>query len=158
MVHRMAAATERVHRRVLVGLPLALLATPVQAHHGFSGRYDAAQPIFLAGTVVRAAFQPPHPTLILRIAEEIALPNGTEFDGRLIRRPQDQGQLREVEFPPVQLFYALASRIALGDRVAVIAYRNCAAPHQLRGQWIRLRDGSIVVRSGRMQSDVEACR
>ncbi len=148
----------RIGRRLVFGLPLAVLAMPAAAHHGFSGRYDASRPIYLAGTVVRAAFQPPHPVLTLSVTVVAALPTGTEFDGRLIQRPEDQGQRREVEFPPVQLFYGLAPRIAVGDRVGVIVYRNCLAPHQLRGQWIRLADGAIVARSGRIQGEGEGCR
>jgi hypothetical protein len=136
-------------------------AIPSAAHHGFGGRYDVSRPIWLQGVVHAASFRPPHPTIMLEADRDIrrpdALPDGAEFLNRLVTRDEDRGQRLEIEFPPVGLFFNLADRVRTGQTIAVVALRNCAAPHQLRGQWIRLADGSVVVRQGRMQSEVDAC-
>jgi hypothetical protein len=64
----------------------------------------------------------------------------------------------QIEFPPVAVFFALNEKVKPRDRVGVIAYRNCLAPHQLRGQWVQTAGGDVVYRpAGRMQSTVEKC-
>jgi hypothetical protein len=90
-------------------------------------------------------------------ARPSALPEAEEFMERLVLREEDRGASVEIEYPPIALFFDLASRIREGDALSTIALRNCLAPHQLRGQWIRLADGSTVLRRGRMQSGVEGC-
>lgn len=131
------------------------------AHHGFGGRYLVTQPIYLEGVVRAASFRPPHPTISLAVSTSLrrpsALAGGDEFLDSLVVREEDRGRLLDVEFPPVGLFFGLADRVRTGDAIAVVAYRNCGAPHQLRGQWIRLADGGTVVRSGRMQTEVRDC-
>lgn len=131
------------------------------AHHGFGGRYDTRVAIYLAGTVHRARVGMPHPVIELRVSLPAAPPTGlsegAEFEPRLVMRLEDQAQMRAVEFPPVARFLELGPEIKRGDRIAIIAFRNCLAPHQLRGQWIQLRSGRVVVRQGRMQNEVEGC-
>jgi hypothetical protein len=136
-------------------------AAPALAHHGFGGRYDTRVAIYLAGTVSRVRIGMPHPVIELRVSLPPVLPTGlpeaAEFEPRLLMRPEDQAQTREVEFPPVARFLELGPEIKPGDRIALIALRNCVAPHQLRGQWIQLASGRVVVRQGRMQNEVEGC-
>ncbi len=131
------------------------------AHHGFGGRYDISQAIWLAGQVESARIGMPHPVLRLRVAaapqRPTALKLAAEFEPRLVLRPQDAGQLREIEFPPVARFLELGPEIKPGDALAVIAWRNCSPPHQLRGQWVQLASGRVVVREGRMQTEVQGC-
>lgn len=88
------------------------------------------------------------------------LPNDTgvaEFLEGLSYWDAALGTSIEIEFPPVDRFFELEGRIRPGDRIAVIALRNCEAPHQLRGQWIAPPDGPAVVREGRMQSEIDGC-
>jgi hypothetical protein len=136
-------------------------AAPALAHHGFGGRYDTRVAIYLAGTVTRVRIGMPHPVIELRVSLPPVLPMGlpeaAEFEPRLLMRPDDQAQTREVEFPPVARFLELGPEIKSGDHIALIALRNCVAPHQLRGQWIQLASGRVVVRQGRMQNEVEGC-
>lgn len=131
----------------------------VRAHHGFGGRYDTSRAILLAGRVERLRIGMPHPWIVLRVDDDAASGIGAprEFEGRIVRRDEDRGQLREVEFPPVARFLELGPELRVGDRVVVIALRNCQAPHQLRGQWIRLASGREVLREGRMQTEVAGC-
>jgi hypothetical protein len=148
-------------RRAMLAMPLALAPLPALAHHGFSGRYDLSRPIYLEGRVARASFRRPHPIITLAVASDLVrpteLPEADEFLARLVLRDEDRGARAQVEYPPVALFFDLAGRVREGDPIATIALRNCLAPHQLRGQWIRLADGSTVVRRGRMQTGVESC-
>lgn len=153
---------------VLFGL--LLLAAPIatQAHHGFTGRYDLSAPIWIEGTVTQAYFGRPHATLTLRTTGDMTLParepdpanaKNTIAVDRLTIREDTRGREIVVEFPPVSQFFELGSSVAVGSRVSVIAFRNCDAPHQLRGQWI-LTDkpgAQPVARSGRSSYQVERC-
>ncbi len=153
--------TVRFTRRALLVMPLVMVPPPVLAHHGFSGRYDLSRPIYLSGRVAHASFRRPHPVIALAVATTLSrpahLPEADEFLARLSVREEDRGTRIEIEYPPVALFFDLVGRIREGDRIATIALRNCLAPHQLRGQWIGLPDGSTVRRQGRMQTEVEGC-
>lgn len=151
-----------MRRRVALGaLGVLGLPTKLLAHHGFGGRYDTSQAIWLEGPVETVRVGMPHPRLWLRVAvpavRPAALPQGAEFEPRLVLRAEDVGQLREIEFPPVSRFLDVAPEVKPGDAVAVIAFRNCLPPHQLRGQWLRLASGRVVVREGRMQTEVMGC-
>ncbi len=46
-------------------LALLLLAGAAAAHHGFTGRYDRSQPVWIEGTVIAANFGYPHAVLTL---------------------------------------------------------------------------------------------
>lgn len=138
-----------------------LVAAAALAHHGFGGAYDRSAPIYLEGTVERAYFGYPHAELVLR-ADPAARPDdlpesAAEFAPGLAVWQAELGEAPEIEFPPVRRFFALEERVRPGDRIAVIALRNCEPPHQLRAQWVAPESGPPVVRSGRMQSEVERC-
>lgn len=83
--------------------------------------------------------------------------SAAEFAAGLAVWKAELGEAPEIEFPPVRRFFALEERIQPGDRIALIALRNCEPPHQLRAQWVAPESGPPVVRSGRMQSEVERC-
>lgn len=145
---------------------LAALAAPASAHHGFTGRYDASRPLWIEGVVTRAYFGQPHAEVVIRTEPTLAPPTTRPAlgsaadiigDRPLEVRADTRGRVVRIEFPPVAAFFALGTSVSVGDRVAVIAYRNCEAPHQLRGQWIRPESGRPTVRSGRVQAQVEGC-
>jgi len=144
-----------------VGVLAMLTAAAALAHHGFGGAYDRSAPIYLEGTVERAYFGYPHAELVLRAdpsARPADLPDSAaEFAPGLGVWHAELGGAPDIEFPPVRRFFDLEERIKPGDRIAVIALRNCEPPHQLRAQWVAPESGPPVVRSGRMQSEVEHC-
>jgi hypothetical protein len=157
---RQRGAHRRRHtvRRVLAAALIAPLAT-ASAHHGFGGRYDTSQPVLFTGEVTSARVGMPHPVITLRLKpaalKGTPLPRTEEFQPRLAA--SDAAEVT-IEFPPVRLFLELGDRLAPGSAVRVIAYRNCLPPHQWRGQWIQwVVSGEVVVRSGRMQSEVVGC-
>lgn len=152
-----------------VGATLGLLLTStitLQAHHGFTGRYALSEPVWLEGVVAKAYFGQPHAEVTVRTPTAMSAPE-EELDlagardtidpRRLMVRADTRGKDIEVEFPPITRFFALRRSVAVGDRVAIIAFRNCAAPHQLRGQWIRAEGMAPVARPGRVSYQVDRC-
>ncbi|WP_340117243.1 hypothetical protein [Pelagibius sp. 7325] len=153
--------------RMLVGrICAAVVATlgfagAVTAHHGVTGQYDAATPIVLAGTVAAATFAPPHPVLSVRV-DQVELAAGAigrpdEYFGAPVVRPEDVGELREVELSPARMYYNLAERLSVGDRVLLVALRNCLPPHQLRSTWLQLEDGTILSYESDWAPTVDGC-
>ncbi len=143
-----------------------LLMSSVRAHHGFTGRYDVSQPLWIEGEITRVYFGQPHPLVTIRTNSKLTTPAQTPdlagagdviAAGAIVVRADTRGQDVRIEFPPVRMFFELGDRITVGDRVAVIAFRNCESPHQLRGQWIRPARGVPVARAGRVQSQVQGC-
>jgi len=140
---------------------LALSGGGVLAHHGVTGQYDMSTPIVIGGMVTRTTFAPPHPIVTVRV-EQTDIPAGNldrpdEFRGQLVVRAEDIGQDREIELSPVRTFYDLADRVRVGDRVLIVALRNCLAPNQLRSSWIRLADGEVVSYTGGLHRRVDGC-
>jgi hypothetical protein len=146
-------------RRSLIAA-LLLASSAATAHHGFTGRYDTDRPIWLSGTVTAISASPPHPTVTIRVdgdapAMPAVLP--VEFTGPIAVRPEDTGRTLQIEFPPVGTFYGLGQQVKIGDRVAIMALRNCRPPHQIRSQWIRLADGAVIERQGRLSYMARGC-
>lgn len=137
------------------------IGAPAAAHHGFTGRYDTDRPIWLVGTVTATSFSPPHPIVTVSVDARPALPRleraPAELTGPVTIRAEDSGQTRTVEFPPVQTFFSLGERIKVGDRVEIVALKNCRPPHQLRSQWLRLADGTVTARDGRLAYMARGC-
>ena len=153
---------------VVFGFLLAIAPSLVTAHHGFSGRYDLSTPLWIEGVVVQAYFGRPHATVTLRTPADMALPSPQPDPAiardvidvsRLTVRPDTRGRELLIEFPPVSQFFGMDGKLAIGDRISVIAFRNCDAPHQLRGQWILAAgaDAQPVARAGRLSYQVERC-
>ena len=152
-----------------IALLLALLISGVSAalaHHGFTGRYDISAPLWIEGEVTKVYFGQPHAELTIRTSADLSLPDAApDLAGAddvitaqaLAVREDTKAREIEIEFPPIRIFFDLGSSVSVGDRVAVIAFRNCEPPHQLRGQWIKPQDGAPVARSGRLQYQVEGC-
>lgn len=148
-------------RRMVVTMSAVGFAGSVFAHHGVTGRYDASRPILISGVVTATTFAPPHPVLSVRV-EQQEVPDGElgrprEYFGPVVVRPEDIGQVRVIEFSPVRMFYNLESRLRPGDRVTLIALRNCRSPHQLRSTWLRLEDGEVASYTGDWAPGVDGC-
>jgi hypothetical protein len=155
--------------RYAVGAALALgflVAGGARAHHGFDGRYDLAAPVWIEGVVVDAYFGHPHSELTVHVSSDIAVPEprpelgpaASFLDPQALTVPADiVGQTVVLELPPTAQYASLGNRIASGDRIAVIAVRNCEPPHQLNVQWLRLPGGEVESRTGAMSYMVEEC-
>ncbi len=152
--------------KLIICAAAVTISLPSAAHHGFSGRYDISRPIWIEGVVTRAYFGQPHAELTVRTDQALRLPSslpdlagaGDIIEGGALQvRDDTRGREVSVEFPPISAFFGLGRRVSAGDRVSVIAFRNCEAPHQLRGQWVQPATGTPVARSGRVQSQVRGC-
>ncbi|MEM8753451.1 MAG: hypothetical protein AAGF90_10790 [Pseudomonadota bacterium] len=136
-------------------------SSPATAHQAFGGRRQRGRPIWIAGRVEAAYFGQSHGDVTVQPDREarIGPPSDAvaEFRDGLFRAPGDAAL--DVEFLPIRLFFALDGRVSIGDRIAVIALRNCASRHQLRAQAIRFANGGGggIARSGRTQTETEAC-
>ncbi|WP_425645357.1 hypothetical protein [Agrobacterium leguminum] len=137
--------------RTALALAISVIGV-ASAYHGFGDRYDLSAPIWVEGEVVEAYFGQPHAELTIRTRVDMALPaTAPDMDmaaafldaGALVVLPETVGQTIEVELPPTQQYFGLGERIHVGDRVAIIAVRNCDEPHQLNGQWLRLADDAF---------------
>ncbi|APO76928.1 hypothetical protein AM571_PA00036 (plasmid) [Rhizobium etli 8C-3] len=137
------------------------LAGSAVAHHGVTGRYDASRPILISGIVTATTFSPPHPVLSVRVERanvaDGSLGRPSEYFGPVSARPEDLGQVREIELSPVRMFYDLEAKVKPGDRITLVALRNCLPPHQLRSTWIRLRDGETLSYSRDWAPGVDGC-
>lgn len=151
-----------------IGVGLVVLGgtTLAFAHHGFNGRYDLSQPVWIEGTVVNAYFGPPHSEITIDVPADLALPAAAPDLGpaagflaadALVIRPETAGRRIEIELPPTGQYSGLGSRVRPGDRISAVAIQNCEAPHQLNVQWLRLADGEVVARSAAMSYMVRAC-
>jgi hypothetical protein len=155
----------KIRRAILLGFSASgagLLLIPESfAHHGFGGSYDTSRPLYLRGQVASMRPSMPHPQLTLTISNPLimpgSLPQAQEWHGRLQIRPEDAGKRLTVEFPPISTFLDLRPEQVIRTAVEVIVYRNCFAPFQLRGQWLRLSNGEIRQRMGRVQTEVASC-
>jgi hypothetical protein len=146
-------------------LALALLAVPglALAHHGFTGRYDTDQPIWLVGRVTAVNAAPPHPVITLvpepsATAPPVGADRPKELTGEIAFAGEFVGRPVQVEFPPVQSFFALGDAVKPGDTVRIIALRNCRPPHQLRSQWVMLPDRRVIQREGRLSYMARGCQ
>jgi hypothetical protein len=149
-------------RYIVVALAAVLLTGGMAiAHHGVSGLYDTSRPVALTGVVTTARFTPPHPVISVRV-DDAGAPGGDlgrpdEITGPITARREDVGQVLDVEFSPVRAFYALNGALRPGDRVTIVALRNCRPPHQLRSSWIRLPAGDTVSYEGGLHRRADGC-
>lgn len=149
--------------RMLSGAGWAILALSeaALAHHGVTGRYDASIPIVLVGEVTAAAFAPPHPVITVRVVAgdlpKYQVGRPAEYFGAPVVRAEDFDTEHTVELSPVRMFYDLASRLKIGDRVTIVALRNCLPTHQLRSTWLRLSNGEVISYTGDWAPGVDGC-
>jgi len=130
-------------------------------------RFDDARPIYIEGIIAEAAWSPLRSQLVLRVGAASAAPPGDlpEIDDMSLPVALGDSPAREllggtvrIDVPGIPRFRSLPGRIALGDRVAVIAHRNCSPPHQLRAHWVRLASGAVVKPEDRPRDIVNGCR
>ncbi|MBX5093900.1 DUF6152 family protein [Rhizobium lentis] len=150
-------------KRVILTAASAILALSeaALAHHGVTGRYDASNPIVLVGEVTATTFSPPHPIITVRVVSgdlpAYELGRKDEYFGPPVVRKEDVGAERVVELSPVRMFYDLEGRLKVGDRVTIVALRNCLPTHQLRSTWLRLSTGEVISYEGDWAPGVNGC-
>lgn len=71
-----SAARRRLFGAVLVA---GLVPIAARAHHGFAGRYDFAQPMYVAGRLVDSYVGYPHARLTLDVPRNLQLPRDREW-------------------------------------------------------------------------------
>lgn len=147
---------------MMAGAAFATLAGAASAHHGVTGYYETSKPVLVAGTVTKATFSPPHPVVSV-LVEATEVPTGDmgrpdEFKGPITLNAGDVGDVVEVEFSPVSTFYELRDKLRIGDRVMILALRNCDRPQQLRSSWIELSGGEVISYKGGLHRKVETCK
>ncbi len=150
----------------ILGVSVTAATSVAFAHHGFQSRYDTGKPLWIEGTVERSYFGNPHSEITVRINADLVVPQpaptlgpaSSFLSNEALHVPEDlPGNTVELELPPTAQYSSLGNRVAVGDRIAAVAIRNCEAPYQLNVQWLRLADGSIESRQAAMRYMVEQC-
>lgn len=145
---------------VLIGLVAAM---PSMAHHGFTGAYDISQPIYISGTVRRVEVAYPHVEMTIEVAGSVTVPGDLPNIGNLgienvmsIMTAAAPGSY-DLEIAGLQT--ELDGRLAEGDKVALVALRNCLPPNQYRSRWVQFASGDVVTRAAgsRTQTEVNGC-
>lgn len=139
------------------------LSLPATAHHGFRGAYDATSPLFMEGTVEEVTLAYPHVEMTIIVPADITVP-ATLPNLDVLGIPDAQAKIAPVSADTYHLQMAgtnfvtdLADRVKVGDRVALVALRNCQPPHEHRSRWIRIASGEVVTRGGATQAEVQGC-
>ena len=142
-----------------LGLPLV----QANAHHGFSGAYDATAPLYIEGRVQNVILSYPHVEMTVEVAETAEIPADLPDIENLgiddvpgIITVVEPGSY-ELQIAGTEFVSLLDGRIAEGDRIALVALRNCLPPHEYRSRWIRLASGDVVSNSGPTQAEVQGC-
>jgi len=158
---------------LLVLLTVSLsAAAPAQAHHGFTGEYDASAPLYVAGTVVSATYGYPHGLVRVRTHQAAPPPQDLldlsdaeqrKFGGLdVVRNAEpvqaaDEAELTLLLPPPMTTELAgLPDRPTTCADVGAVVFRECSTG-ELRVQLLRISNEHRVVRSGVMQTEVESC-
>ncbi len=142
-----------------------LMVVPAQAHHGFTGEYDANQPIYLAGRVIEARLAQPHALITVEVAEGLEVPSNSAVLARYDRShgpallenltPWTTPGKVEILLEPVMTREVITrQKPAAGDVVEVIAFSRLGADGN-RGELrvillaIALPDGVTVLTAPR---------
>lgn len=146
---------------LIIGATALLSVSAAIAHHGRNGAYDVSRPIALEGVITEASFAPPHPVITIRVdaRPRAAAASGVPgYEGApAINRATDAGAVRVIEFSPLPQFTALRDSVAVGQRIQVMAFRNCIGDNDLRGHWVRTAGGVVAQRDNRPTSAVNGC-
>jgi hypothetical protein len=107
---------------------------PLWAHHAFTAEFDAAQPIQLRGTLVRAELINPHSWFHIDVEEE---------DGTLTRWMIEGGT-------PNTLFRNGITRNSLpvGTEILVVGYRSRDGSNRANGRDMTFPDGRKIFLGG----------
>jgi hypothetical protein len=155
----------QVSRRRSFALTAALMglvfALPSQAHHGFTGEYDASNPTYIQGTVQAVTVAYPHAEMTIQVGGAATipaeLPDITDLGIENVREIMTVAELGTYDLQVSGLQDELEGNIAVGDQIALVALRNCLPPNQYRTRWIRLASGDVASFAGRAQTEVNGC-
>jgi hypothetical protein len=158
----------------LIGV-LALMSgigAQAEAHHGFGGRYDKSQPLYVEGTVTTATWNLPHALINIEPSPPTAPPQDlfeldsasySRLGGReVVERTQPiqatgSGVLTLLLPPPMTSdAQRLPDQPGQGDTVGAIVFRECSTG-ELRVQLLRLSATERLVRNGVIQREVDGC-
>jgi len=142
----------------------------VQAHHGFTGRYNASNPIYLQGTIQEATYSPPHARITISIPNTLTIPKDflnnqnllNDIGGHSLEDPlilkETLGRDVELIFPPgmTSELSNMEDKPVNGSELQTVVYRNCING-ELRVQMALFENGESVVRDMVNQTQVETC-
>lgn len=140
---------------------LIALAPPTAA-----SRYDLARPIWLEGRIVGASIGRALVELTIRTPDDLTLPRdlpdlgpaATFLDARSLSvRSGTRGRAVTVTLPPTRTFHGIDGSVAPGERVTIVALRDCAPPHRLKVQWLRLGGGQVVAHGAATPFMIRSC-
>jgi hypothetical protein len=148
------------------------IAAPADAHHGFSGRYDRANPLYAEGVITMSAYSLPHGLITIRPSPPTPPPadlgalderSHLALGGRDVitrTRPIEAtggGVLTLLLPPPMTTTVAsLRAPPARDDTVGAIVFRECDTG-ELRVQLLRISAQERVLRTGVIQREVDGC-
>jgi hypothetical protein len=152
-------ATGRVLAGVVAG---ALTGRPAGAHHGFVGKYEFSNPLYLAGRLTHAYVGYPHARLTLDVPRNLELPRDREWIRALedaearqtttLLRASDRRGLVDVSLDR-RLTRRLMDEpevLMAGDPVEAVVYRRITRDeyrNELHAVLLALPDGRLLVSS-----------
>lgn len=161
--------------RVLATCAIAAFLVPIapaDAHHGFSGRYDRANPLYIEGEITQATYNQPHGLITIEPATPKMPPDDllqlspaaySLLGGREVvtrARPIEAvgtGVLVLLLTPPMTTEVARRpAPPARGESVGAIVFKECSTG-ELRVQALRLSATVTLVRQGVLQREVDGC-
>jgi hypothetical protein len=164
-------------RAGLVSVVVALTTTTVaagtaQAHHGFTGQYDASRPLYVQGTVTASTYGYPHGLITIDPVDaspppddltNLSAADNQRLGGRQVvtdatpLQPQGGGTLTLLLPPQMTTTVAgRADRPTEGADVGALVFRECRTG-ELRVQLLRISAQERVVRTGVVQTEVDGC-
>ncbi len=158
-MHRSTYRKSWVLAPVIVG---ALSTLPASAHHGYTGEYDAQRPVFIEGRVQQVNIAYPHVEMTIRVSERnqvpVTLPKIADLAITDVMKIMTVAAPGAYALQVAGLQTELQGRIAVGDRIALVALQNCLPPNQYRTRWIRIASGDVVSLAGNTQTEVAGCK
>lgn len=151
---------------------LAAQSGPAAAHHGFSGRYDRANPLYAEGVVTMSSYTLPHGLITIQPSPPRMPPadlgqldetSYARLGGRFViegARPVEAvgGGVITLLLPPpmTSVVAGLPARPVRGDTVGAVIFRECDTG-ELRVQLLRISAEQRVLRDGVIQREVDGC-
>lgn len=125
--------------------------TSVQAHHGWS-YFDTSQPLYFSGTVEEVSWKNPHPELIIRVPDNLALPeninainippeleelNFQNTIDNLNVLPNPGGNWTLILAPTTRLNeWGMPEAPQIGEEIAVFGYISCDSQKEVRPELV----------------------
>ena len=147
-------------------------ATPAHGHHGFGGRYDRSNPLYIEGQITQVTYALPHGLITIQPSQPAGPPPDlldlssaayVRLGGRDVvtrSRPIEAvggGVLVLLLTPPMTTEVAgRAAPPARGQPIGAIAFRECSTG-ELRVQLLRVSATDTLVRIGVLQTEVDGC-